>query len=51
MRAFGLERVGRDDEHAPGYFGHGNFPRPLQAAQRLLWRKPVLIANSAMRAR
>jgi phage-related protein len=29
----GLECLGRDDEHAPGYFGHGYFPRPLQAAQ------------------
>src|SRR2546426_5492035 len=33
MRALGLERLGRDDEHAPGYFGHGELPRPLQAAQ------------------
>ncbi len=33
MRAFGLECLGRDDEHAPRDFRHGDFPRPLQAAE------------------
>ena len=32
MSPFGLEGLGRDDEDTPAYFGDGELPTPLQAA-------------------